>query len=101
MLFDARLPVLAEKPLALDMETAVAIVALAEARGALLRIGLNFRYLPVTLAYRDALAAGQIGRPGMAHFHYWRNRDGRRPGINKYPLTMDQPMLLRADHPPF
>ena len=37
--------------------------------------------------------AGRLGSPGLAHVSYWRNRDGWAPGLNKYPLTMRQPML--------
>jgi predicted dehydrogenase len=93
-LFDARLPVLAEKPLALDLADAVAIVDAAEAAGCPLSVGLNFRYLPVSLALRDWLTGHRMGRPGFGQFRYLRNRDGRRPGINRYPLTMQHPMML-------
>jgi predicted dehydrogenase len=55
-------------------------------------VGLNFRYLPTTLRAKELLRE-QLGPPSFARFIYWRYRDGRRPGINKYPLTMRQPML--------
>jgi predicted dehydrogenase len=32
--------------------------------------------------------------PGFAQFTYQRNRDGRVPRLNKYPLTMHHPMML-------
>jgi predicted dehydrogenase len=40
------------------------------------------------------LTSGFLGAVGFGEFIYRRNRDGRRPGINKYPLTMRQPMML-------
>ena len=44
--FSAGLPLLAEKPLALDLAEAAEIVRLGEAAGLPLTVGLNFRYLP-------------------------------------------------------
>lgn len=84
---------LAEKPLTLDLAESVEIVRLADAAGLTLTVGLNFRYLEVTMAAKKLFEDGEIGAPSFAEFHYWTNRDGRRPGINKYPLTMHQPML--------
>lgn len=92
--FAAGLPLLAEKPLATDLQEAAAIVRLAERRGLPLSIGLNFRYLPVTQGIRDLVAAERFGRPGFGQFTYQRNRDGRQPRLNKYPLTMRHPMML-------
>jgi predicted dehydrogenase len=93
-LFAAGLPVLAEKPLALDLADAVQIVDLAERAGLALSVGLNFRYLPVYREQRAHLTSESLGRLGFGEFIYRRNRDGRRPGLNKYPLTMLQPMML-------
>jgi predicted dehydrogenase len=42
---------------------------------------------------REILRTGEIGKPSFAQYVYWLNRDGRRPGRNKFPLTMRQPML--------
>jgi predicted dehydrogenase len=47
----------------------------------------------VTRRTVELLAAGAVGRPEFARFTYERWRDGHRPGINRYPLTMVQPML--------
>jgi predicted dehydrogenase len=90
--FAAGADLLAEKPLTLDFAGSLAIVRAAEEAGRRLMVGLNFRYLPTTLAAKR-LIAEEIGQPSFARFIYWLNRDGRRPGINKYPLTMRQPML--------
>ena len=46
---------LAEKPLTLDLAEAIEIVRLADASGLTLTVGLNFRYLEVTLAAKKAL----------------------------------------------
>ena len=40
-----------------------------------------------------SFSGANFGLPGLAHLTYWRNRDGWSPGLNKYPLTMRQPML--------
>lgn len=94
LILDAGLPLLAEKPLTLDMGEAVEIVALARAADQPLMVGLNFRYLPVSRAIRQLVRDGSLGPPGFGLFVYLRNRDGRQPRLNKYPLTMQHPMLL-------
>jgi len=88
----AKLPILAEKPLADSVEKAADYVAMAEAAGVPLMVGLNFRYLDVTQATLK-LFETEVGRPEFARFTYERWRDGMLPHLNKYPLTMDQPML--------
>ena len=93
-LFAAGLPLLAEKPLAVDLAEAVAIIDLADQHGLPLSVGLNFRFLPVHQKQRELLTGEFLGPVGFGEFIYRRNRDGRRPGINKYPLTMTQPMML-------
>ncbi len=89
----ARLAILAEKPLADSVEAAEAHVAAAARAGVSLAVGLNFRYLTVTRAKKALLTADHMGRAEFAHFTYERWRDGHQPRLNKYPLTMDQPML--------
>jgi predicted dehydrogenase len=88
------IPVLCEKPLALDADTARACVEVAERHGIHLGIGMNFRYLETTRASRECIVGGKLGQVGFGRITYWRYRDGKRPLLNKYPLTMDQPMLL-------
>lgn len=89
----AKLPMLIEKPLALDLAEAAEYVAAASSADVPLMVGLNFRYLHVTKEARRLLDEGVVGEPGFARFTYERWRDGTRPGINKYPLTMEHPML--------
>lgn len=88
-----RVPMLIEKPLALSLAEAAHLVALAEAAGLPLMVGLNFRYLAVTRQTMRLLAERIVGEPAFARFTYERYRDGHRPDLNKYPLTMEQPML--------
>ena len=88
-----RLPVLVEKPLSLDLAEAARFVRMAEAAGIPLMVGLNFRYLDVTVQTKRLLHEGAVGRAEFARFTYERWRDGHRPGINRYPLTMVHPML--------
>jgi predicted dehydrogenase len=94
LIFAAGLPLLAEKPLALKLEEAVKIVRLAGDAHLPLMVGLNFRYLPVSRMIREMVTAGSLGDPGFGMFAYLRNRDGRAPHLNKYPLVMRHPMML-------
>lgn len=87
------IPMLIEKPLALTLAEAAHLVKIAENDGVPLMVGLNFRYLGVTLAMQDLLNRETVGQPAFARFTYERWRDGTRPDLNKYPLTMDHPML--------
>lgn len=88
-----KLPLLIEKPLALDLDEAARLAGTAEAGGVSLMVGLNFRYLAVTQAMMRLLAEEVVGRAEFARFTYERWRDGRRPELNDYPLDMRQPML--------
>ena len=87
------LAILAEKPLADEVASAARFVAMAEAAGVHLIVGLNFRYLGVTKALRATLDARTYGMPEFGRFLYERWRDGTQPQLNKYPLTMAHPML--------
>lgn len=88
-----KLPMLIEKPLALSLAEAAALLRIVETAGQSLIVGLNFRYLAVTQATKRLLAENTVGRPEFARFTYERWRDGRRPDLNDYPLTMVHPML--------
>jgi predicted dehydrogenase len=89
---DAKLAILAEKPLADSVELAQKYVEMAENAGVPLMVGLNFRYLDVTRATLK-LFEEEVGAPSYARFTYERWRDGHMPYLNKYPLAMEQPML--------
>ena len=86
-------PLLVEKPLALSVEEAAKYVCIAEDAGVPLMVGLNFRYLGVTKELVKLLASGTVGQPAFARFTYERWRDGTLARLNKYPLTMQHPML--------
>ena len=68
-------------------------MAAAAKAGVPLAVGLNFRYLGVTQALKELFSADRLGAPEFGRFTYERWRDGRLPRLNKYPLTMSQPML--------
>jgi predicted dehydrogenase len=87
------IPMLIEKPLALTVQEAAHLVEIAESANVPLMVGLNFRYLGVTRETMRLLAEETVGKPDFARFTYERYRDGNRPDLNKYPLTMSQPML--------
>lgn len=93
-LFEAGLPILAEKPLTVDLPQSIAIIKMADQYALPLTVGLNFRYLPVHQKQKELLTSEFLGTVGFGEFIYRRHRNGRRPGINKYPLTMWQPMML-------
>jgi predicted dehydrogenase len=92
-LLDAGCDLLVEKPLTIDIADAVAVADYAERKGRRCFVAMNFRYAATTTAARRLLSRGDLGPPGMAHITYWRNRNGEARGLNKYPLTMDQPLL--------
>lgn len=87
-----QLAILAEKPLTDSVDLARRYVDMAEEAGVPLMVGLNFRYLAVTRATLD-LFETEVGPPEFARFTYERWRDGWLPHLNKYPLSMRQPML--------
>ncbi len=93
-IFAAGLPLMAEKPLTVNLDDAVTIVRMAEDAGLALSVCLNFRYLPVSQKKRELVRSQACGAPGMGQFVYQRNRDGLRPGLNRYPLVMEDPMML-------
>lgn len=94
IIFEAGIPLLAEKPLTLDMKEAQEIVTAAEDAGVPLSVGLNFRYLSVSQGIKTLVAEKRFGDPNFAIFNYKRNRDWWRPGMNTYPQTMEHPMML-------
>jgi predicted dehydrogenase len=92
-LFAAGLPLLAEKPLSLDLAEAVEIVGLAARHRVPLASASTSATCRSARAARRAGAARR-GEPGFGQFTYQRNRDGSQSRLNKYPLTMRHPMML-------
>lgn len=88
-----KLPLLVEKPLALDLETAGRYTIMAEKANIPLMVGLNFRYLPVTATLKTLFTDDVLGPPESARFTYERRRDPFAPHLNTYSATMTHPML--------
>ena len=89
----AGLGILAEKPLADTLADAESHVTAAKEAGVSIAVGLNFRYLAVTQALKTLFSPDRLGPPEFGRFTYERWRDGRLPQLNKYPMSMKQPML--------
>ncbi|WP_268812531.1 Gfo/Idh/MocA family protein [Embleya scabrispora] len=64
---DAKLPILCEKPIALDPIVAREAVAYVEARGAGLQVGFQRRFDPMYVAARAAVEAGALGTLTRVH----------------------------------
>ena len=92
-LIDAGCDLLVEKPLAVEVDEAISVANHCRKQRQRCFIGMNFRYAATTIAARTILLHGDVGSPQMAYLTYWRNRDGWSAGLNKYPLTMRQPLL--------
>ena len=89
----AGLGILAEKQLADTLTDAESYVIAAKEAGVPIAVGLNFRYLAVTQALKSLFSPDRLGPPEFGRFTYERWRDGRLPNLNKYPMSMKQPML--------
>ena len=88
------LHVLCEKPLSDEMTEVIDLVEMANERALQLWVGMNFRYLPSSQRIRELSVSGALGSLSHAQFSYLRHRDGRRPDLNDYPMTMPYPLLL-------
>ncbi|MBI9044169.1 MAG: Gfo/Idh/MocA family oxidoreductase [Anaerolineaceae bacterium] len=86
--------VLCEKPLSEVLDESIDMVRKADENKLLLMVGHNFRYLASSQKMREMMMQKEYGKPSFGHFTYFRNRDGNRKDLNKYPLVMKQPMLL-------
>ncbi len=87
------IPVLCEKPLSTSFEAALRMTELAAQARVPLLVGMNFRFVKASLGLQTLVSSREFGDPMFGQFTYIRNRDGRRPDLNDYPLTMVQPML--------
>lgn len=88
------LPILAEKPICDTLEETLDTMKIVDKAGIRLSMSLQFRYLAVSQETRRLCGSGELGKPGFGFFGYFRNRNGMRADLNKYPLTMQHPMLL-------
>jgi predicted dehydrogenase len=87
------LPLLVEKPLALDLGDRQALRRTRRTGGRPAHGGPELPLPRRHAADRAAAGLRRRGPPEFARFTYERWRDGHRPGINRYPLTMVHPML--------
>ena len=87
--FAAGKHVLLEKPIALTLEDAEAIVAAAERAGKLLVVGLVLRFWPEYVELRRIVACGELGRPLAAS----AQRLSPPPGVERLD---DRPGALRG-----
>lgn len=71
---DAGLPVLIEKPIATDVESARAMVERAEAKGVAVATGHHRRHNPLIAAAKKAIVDGGIGRVVSAHCMFWLSK---------------------------
>jgi predicted dehydrogenase len=96
-LLNQGLHLLVEKPLTEDYETSLEIVNLAEERNLNLTVGMQFRYMPVTQAYRNLYEKGEFGSPSFSQFSYIRTRNPMNYMgmiLNQYCNDMSHTFLL-------
>ena len=84
---------LSEKPLSLDFDEGIRMVKGRRGRQVGFRRGPELPLPALRAQAREILRTRRIGAPRFAGYSYWRNRDGYAPFLNKFPLTMRQPML--------
>lgn len=72
-----RLPVLCEKPLAMDRAEAERMIAAMKAAGVSLYTAFDYRFSPVALKIRDLLASGAVGRTRVLRLIYNWNCHGK------------------------
>ena len=72
--------IICEKPLALTVETAQAMVAACRRAGVRLLVGHVVRFFPEYALAKSAVEAGQIGRPAVIHLHRGSYRPKRPAG---------------------
>ncbi|MBM3926441.1 MAG: Gfo/Idh/MocA family oxidoreductase [SAR202 cluster bacterium] len=84
---------LSEKPLSLDLREGIKMVKAAQKAKLGFAVGLNFRFQHCVMKAREILSSGEIGAPKVGGYTYWRYRDAYTPGLNRFPITMREPML--------
>lgn len=98
--------VLCEKPIAVDLDDASAMVAAAEKAGVVFGMGFNNRARPQIQALRNAVASGQLGdviscwsrRLGYSRWapDDWRTAEGALAGMTIQSISHDVDMLRYA-----
>ena len=72
--------VLVEKPLALSADAADEVRRRANEAGVRLMVAHTLRFMPANVQVHRALAAGELGKPGMLRSHRWLRRFPGPPG---------------------
>lgn len=81
----AGLGVLVEKPFALSLREARALVVEAEAAGQPLLVGQNYRYTRMPQTLRRLVASGRLGRVGMVVGQFYRAQGETAPALATFP----------------
>jgi len=86
---EKKIPVLSEKPIALEYADALAILNLSEQAGVPVMIAENYRYSASARKVRSIIEAGTIGKIGTVHVCFFRNHH-----MINYHKDMQEPLLL-------
>ena len=93
-IFAAGLPLLAEKPLTLDLARPRCRSSTNDLAQARLPLDGGAELSSARVAEDSVVCDGSLGEVGFGQFTYQRNCDGCQPRLNKYPLTIRHPMML-------
>jgi predicted dehydrogenase len=83
------IPVLTEKPIALEHAEALAILQLSEKTGVPVMVAENYRYSALARKVRNIVESGTIGKIGTVHVNFFRNHH-----MTNYHKDMQEPLLL-------
>lgn len=83
-----KLPVLVEKPFALELADAVKVVSLAEQQSTPLLVAQNYRYLRSFNSVKRLVDNGTLGRVGMVVCHYYRPFHAMAPSLARLPHSV-------------
>ena len=86
----AGLDVIVEKPLATNMEDALAMAEVAQETGRLMAVSQNYRYRPVTWTLNRQVQSGAIGELGQARIDFYK---GWYFDKSDFRRTMPDPLL--------
>ena len=79
--------VLVEKPMAIRVEDARAMLETSRREGVRLKVGYHHRFRPLHQAMRERVAAGAVGRVGEVRVHFFAPYDAPPPAWRQDPAT--------------
>jgi predicted dehydrogenase len=88
---EAGVPTLIEKPLAHNLEDALAIIGAAETTGAIAMVSQNYRFKRAPRTVQRLIREGVIGDVQQVFINYQKN-----PPFEGFRLTMDEPLIVDA-----